>query len=56
MTKSNGLKNGEYVYINNLRYMFLGYSDYERKYAKIADMYGNTTIVNVANTLTKKGL
>lgn len=36
------IKSGEYCYIQNIRYLFLGYINYKRTLCYLADMYGNT--------------
>ena len=35
------MKSGQYVRLNNLQYMFLGYIDYKKTRAIIADIHGN---------------
>jgi hypothetical protein len=41
------LKTGEYVYLSGIRYMVLGYSDYDRKWLVVADDYGNKSTLYV---------
>jgi hypothetical protein len=36
------MKCGQYIQLNGIRYMFLGYSDYKRRWGVIADIHGNT--------------
>lgn len=38
------MKSGTYVQLQGLYYMFLGYTDYKRKYGLLADRWGNTHI------------
>ncbi len=35
------MKTGEIVFLNGVEYLFLGYSDYKRKWGVFADKYGN---------------
>jgi hypothetical protein len=34
-------KSGQFVSLNNMMYLFLGYSDYKKKYCVLADKHGN---------------
>jgi hypothetical protein len=38
------LKSGEYIKMYGHMYLFLGYSDYKRKYGVLADYHGNKHI------------
>lgn len=35
------MKTGEYIEFDGVVYLFLGYSDYKRKWGVLADQYGN---------------
>ena len=41
MEQNTGIKSGEDVLFGNMVYLFLGYSDYKRKWCVVADKYGN---------------
>ena len=46
------MKSGQYVYLNNYRYIFLGFIDYKRTRCLIADSYGNkieTSIMGITH-------
>jgi hypothetical protein len=43
------IKSGTPVYLGGLQYLFLGYTDYRRRYARIADRHGNTAEVAVSS-------
>jgi hypothetical protein len=48
------LKTGTYVYLNGNQYLFLGYSDYKRKWLVIADTHGNKLTIHESDIYTIK--
>jgi hypothetical protein len=43
------MKTGQQIRFNGIPYIFLGYTDYKRKWCCIADMHGNKATVYIGD-------